>query len=143
MKLSDLWSIISCYVGNTSFAGADENYCTALFRIADNIVGFTTDEVLLENKLIMAIATRLKAESFLKQKIIENGEICADSTRNQTRDWFQKANNYLSNTERTVIDEVNLITPESIHLNAFMYEPLIDISDWTLKELYQRVKALY
>ena len=40
------------------------------------------------------------------------------------------------------MDDINLITPESIHLNAFMFEPLIDISDWALKELYQKVIAL-
>ena len=28
------------------------------------------------------------------------------------------------------------------YTSAFMYEPLIDISDWTLKELFQRASSL-
>ena len=44
--------------------------------------------------------------------------------------------------EIAVIENVNLITPESIHINSFMFEPLIDISDWTLKKLYGSVKNL-
>ena len=43
--------------------------------------------------------------------------------------------------QKTVIDEVNLITPENIHLNSFMYEPIIDISDWSLKQLFNDVKT--
>lgn len=37
---------------------------------------------------------------------------------------------------------VNIITPENIHLNAFMFEPLIDMSDWSLKKLYCDLKLL-
>ena len=142
MKLSDLWSIVSCYLDNRAFSGSDESYFSALQRIANSIVALTTDEVSLENKLIMSIATRLTAERFLKCRLLENGQVCVDSQSNQTRDWFNQAKEYLTPSESGLIDEVNLITPESIHLNAFMYEPLIDISDWALRELYQKVYDL-
>lgn len=142
IKLSDLWSIVSCYLDNQAFSGSDESYFSALQRIANSIVALSTDEVSLENKLIMSIATRLTAERFLKRRLLENGQVCVDSQSNQTRDWFNQAKVYLTPSERGLIDEVNLITPESIHLNAFMYEPLIDISDWALKELYQKVYDL-
>jgi hypothetical protein len=32
--------------------------------------------------------------------------------------------------------------PENIHLNSFMYEPIVDMSDAHLRDLYRRVKAL-
>ena len=41
-----------------------------------------------------------------------------------------------------LVEQVNLMTPENIHLNAFMYEPLIDMSVWHLVELYTDVKML-
>ena len=46
--------------------------------------------------------------------------------------------------EKTVrtLDEVALITPENIHLNSFMYEPIIDMSDKHLRRLYSRVEVL-
>ncbi len=33
------------------------------------------------------------------------------------------------------------MTPENIHLNAFMYEPIVDMSDHHLKKLYAEVEA--
>jgi hypothetical protein len=41
-----------------------------------------------------------------------------------------------------VLDRVVLMTPENIHLNSFMFEPLIDMSDAHLRELYAHVCAL-
>jgi hypothetical protein len=137
--LSDLWSIISCYLDNNFFAGTDDEYYSTIQRIASNTVAVDTDEVSLENKLLVSIATRLATEKFLKRKLTENGQPCADSQSNQTREWFDLARPYLSPEEQGIIEEVNLITPENIHLNSFMFEPLIDISDWTLKELYLKV----
>jgi len=49
---------------------------------------------------------------------------------------------YMTTEEIAIIENVNLITPESIHINSFMFEPLIDISDWTLIDLYTSVKNL-
>lgn len=34
------------------------------------------------------------------------------------------------------------MTPENIHLNSFMYEPLLDMDIQELLNLYSRVKAL-
>jgi hypothetical protein len=38
--------------------------------------------------------------------------------------------------------KVVLMTPENIHLNAFMYEPILDMSDEHLRKLYREVCAL-
>lgn len=35
-----------------------------------------------------------------------------------------------------ILEQVNLMTPENIHLNSFMYEPILDMSDEYLKSLY-------
>ena len=142
LKLSDLWGIIKQFLNNVPWSGTDENYYEVVERLANECVTSDSNEVLLENKLVVAIAIRLKAEIFLKEKIKDAGEDCVDSESNQTRDWFNRAKNHLTQDQIDVIDEVNLITPENIHLNAFMYEPLIDVSDWTLKDLYKKVSAL-
>ena len=34
------------------------------------------------------------------------------------------------------MDRVNLMTPENIHLNSFMYEPILDMSGEHLCRLY-------
>ena len=142
INLSDLWNIIKPFLDNISWNGIDENYYDAVQRIAADCAQLTTEEVLLDNKLVISIGIRLKTENFLKQKLMQVGADYSDSSKNQTRDWFERAKPYLTSQQKEVIDEVNLITPENIHLNAFMFEPLIDISDWTLKELYNKVNNL-
>lgn len=41
------------------------------------------------------------------------------------------------------LEEVNLTTPENIHLNSFIFEPLIDIDIWALIDLYKKCKNFY
>jgi hypothetical protein len=41
-----------------------------------------------------------------------------------------------------LLQQVNLMTPENIHLNSFMYEPILDMSNGHLKQLYTEVKAI-
>lgn len=142
VTLSDLWSIINQFLSGNAYNGTNEKFIDALIRIANSCVTNTADEVLLENKLVIAIAIRLKAEIFLRDIIVTQTGTCVDATSNQTREWYNNAKTFLTDEQKRVIDDVFLITPENIHLNSFMYEPLIDISDWTLKELFQRVDSL-
>jgi hypothetical protein len=122
--------------------GSNENYLDALQRIALDIVTNSSDEVLLENKVLIAIAIRLSAEQYLKGVLSAYGLSCPDSSRNQTRDWYNLAEPYITSESKSIIDDVNLITPESIHINSFMFEPLIDVSAWSLKDLYNSVLSL-
>lgn len=142
VKISDLWNLINPFLNNTTFSGIDEDYYSSIKRVANACVADNTNEVLLDNKLVIAIAIRLLAENFMKTTLTSNGQVCSDAGSNQTREWFNQVKPFLTSTQMSVIEEVNLITPESIHLNSFMFEPLIDISGWRLKDLYNRVTRL-
>ena len=120
---------------------SEEKYIDALIRIADLCVADNNSEVILENKLVISIAIRQRTEKFLKDLAASNGLTLTDSDSNQTRDWGNSVSQLLTGEQKSVLDEVNLITPENIHLNSFMYEPIIDISDWSLKQLYNDVKS--
>ena len=141
-KISDLWNIVNPFLDGVVFSGVDENYYSAIIRIANSCVADNTNEVLLDNKLVIAIAIRLLTEQFMQRVITTNGQNCVDANSNQTREWYKQAAPFLTSDQKAIIEEVNLITPESIHLNSFMFEPLIDISDWTLKELFAKVSEL-
>lgn len=143
-KLSDLWNCVKPFLGDEDWSGDDELYIDCLKRIANHCAKCDDDDIQLDSKLILSIAVRLSAEVFLEKKAIDNGLECRESDYNQTRDWsnFAKNNKLLEDKEINLIDEVNLITPENIHLNAFMYEPLIDVSAWKLKELYKDISKL-
>jgi hypothetical protein len=97
----------------------------------------------LENKIILSIAIRLRIEQYMIGKIAESNFVGQIST-NQTWNLFKKFKEKFSAETAViaVIDRVLLMTPENIHLNSFMYEPLIDMSDDHLRKLYSDVTAL-
>lgn len=101
-----------------------------------------TNEIDIENKLVLSICIRLLAEEYIISKIGNNITVGIDS--NQTSvliEKFCKKNKDDKDTIR-ILSRVNLITPEYIHVNSFMYEPLIDTSVHSLIKLYQDVLSL-
>jgi CheY-like chemotaxis protein len=114
-----------------------------IFEEADNCLS-AIQGINLEHKIVMSIAIRLKAEQFMKLKITDKTLITGlDGEPNQTWALFKKYqeefNNEKSNLE--VLKKVNLITPENIHVNSFMYEPILDMGDNELRDLYRAVKT--
>lgn len=95
------------------------------------------------NKVVLAIATRLVAEQFMVNKINDAGFLTSISS-NQTTQLIRRFRK-LYPGERTTLDvlqRVVLMTPENLHLNSFMYEPILDMSDNHLRTLYADVKSL-
>ena len=97
------------------------------------------------NTTQLSIAIRLKAEAFLKRELKAAGKTdeVLKTKMNQTSEWIDLYKTL--NPDRKffrVMEKVNMMTPEYIHLNSFMYEPLIDMSIWHLRDLYKEVKAL-
>ena len=97
----------------------------------------------LENKIVLSVATRLKAEKFMITEINDDAFL-KTITKSQTAKIADRyiADNPKKTDEISVIKKVNLITPQNIHINSFMYEPILDMSDVELKELYKRVSSL-
>ena len=64
-------------------------------------------------------------------------------TKNQTKELIDKyKSEFPSDSNIKTLEEVNLMTPENIHVNSFMYEPLIDMSVQHLIRLFNDVKNL-
>lgn len=103
----------------------------------------STDSLGLENKIVLSVAIRLTAEKFMIKEINDATFVQA-LEGNQTRGLANKyiEDNSTKEKEVSVIKKVCLITPQNIHINSFMYEPILDMSDIELKELYVAVKAL-
>lgn len=116
-----------------------EKVVDIIFNEAENCL--VADEgINLENKLILSIAIRLYAEKYMWSKV-SNQEIINGSTGKLFSRFKKEFEGALDN-EIKLLDEVNLITPENIHLNSFMFEPILDLSDVHLKELYNKLKVL-
>ncbi len=95
-----------------------------------------------ENKIVLSIAIRIAAEKFMIGKI-KDEKFVAGITANQTSELFNKfKRQFGENGASKTLARVLLMTPESIHLNSFMYEPILDMSDGHLRTLLTQVREL-
>lgn len=102
----------------------------------------------IENKLILSMAIRLIGEEYMQNKIISglfNGQDILNnifSKKNQSA-WLIKAyKKHINDDAMKTLEIVAMITPENIHLNSFMFEPILDMSLKHLYNLYNDVKGL-
>ncbi|HVZ81606.1 MAG TPA: phage infection protein [bacterium] len=106
------------------------------------------DGVNFENKIVLSIAIRLMAEDYMKIKINDQEFLSRiKNSKGQTFKLFKEFKNRFEGYPAAlpaidVLDRVMLMTPEIIHLNSFMYEPILDMSDKSLKRLYVDVRGL-
>lgn len=124
----------------------DDCFFDLVMKTADKIDSDPNiNSIKLENKIVLSIAIRLLAEQYMHDAMIKAGKKEADFAveSKQTGEWTAKFRDFCSgDTNITTIEEVNVMTPEVIHLNSFMYEPLIDMSLHHLKKLYGKCKNL-
>jgi hypothetical protein len=96
-----------------------------------------------ENKIVLAIAIRLASEKFMVARI-NDAAFVNSITSDQTAVLVEKFKELFGTETSTiaVLENVALMTPENIHLNSFMYEPIVDMSDEHLRKLYSGILAL-
>lgn len=127
---------------NTNSNISDSKYMDLLFNVADNIRKGTT-EIELHNKLILSIAIRMLFEKKLFNKF-NDWNILDGFTSNQTYELIDYCinNNLLTYEDVIISEKVRIMISENIHVNAFMYEPIIDMSDDELINLYEMIKKM-
>lgn len=141
--LSDLERIFANHFNGINFNSPiqrNKKVVEIILEEAENCL-LADEGINLENKLVLSISIRLKAEQYMWSKVTDKSAI----NGSQTGKLFGRFKNEFTGTldnEIKIMDEVNLITPENIHLNSFMFEPILDLSDIHLKDLYNRIKAL-
>ena len=114
-----------------------------IYRVASTIVESSDETAALEDKVTLSIAIRLKAEEFMIAKINDDA-FWRDITSNQTIKLIRRFKEDFPTEKKNIqlLDQVNLMTPENIHLNSFMYEPILDMSAQHLKKLFAKVNSL-
>ncbi|XJZ27289.1 hypothetical protein ACF5W4_18585 [Bacillota bacterium Lsc_1132] len=122
----------------------DKKVYDLILEVADKISDKETECVLsLENKIVLSIATRLIAEEFMIE-LIADSDFLAKLKGNQTGKLFGEYKKRFPKELESIgiLEKVNIMTPENIHLNSFMFEPILDMSDLHLKKLYNEVQQL-
>ena len=114
-----------------------------IYQVASSIAAGPSETSVLENKITLSIAIRLKAEDFMITQI-NDAPFLHGITDNQTIRLIKRFKKDFPDKRENIqlLDQVNLMTPENIHLNSFMYEPILDLSVQHLKKLFNRVNEL-
>lgn len=114
------------------------SYLESLFELC-NMALKKADNYDISWKTILALGCRIKIE----EKIIgSNFDIIKEIEENQTRILLENNMGKLYDEVIECVEKVLLATPEFIHINSFMYEPLIDIDIIYLKDLYNQISDL-
>ena len=142
LTLDDIKNIFENNIQNLDFPtdNLDKKVFDLVFETADDCLA-ADEGINLENKIVLSIAIRLKSEQFMKSKITDEdflNNIGANQTWKLLKKYEEEFNNEKESIE--ILKRVNLITPENIHINSFMYEPILDMGDGELRELYTTVK---
>lgn len=142
--INDVWKTNKSISTNRK----DKTVYNLIIDVADKISSSPeVDEIALENKIALSMAIRLIAEEFMIQQITDDcgtDEQIKEIDSNQTGKLLSLYKQCAGTNKAMlpILEEVSLMTAENIHLNSFMYEPLIDVSILQLKKLYRVLAPL-
>lgn len=139
LTVNDIKGVFENNIQSLNFPNVDltKGVLDLVFEAADSCLD-ADEGINLENKIVLSIAIRLVAEKFMVEQITDGSEIGANQTWELLKRYEEEYNNESENIE--ILKRVNLITPANIHINSFMYEPILDMGDGELRELYAAVK---
>lgn len=146
IRLSDLKEVyqeLLCQEMTESCIEGDDKVIELIFDECEAILDQGLDDVDLREKIVLSIGIRLKTELFLIQKINDKNYV-SKLSKNQTTKLIKKFTNEHNpgSAEVDTLQRVILMTPENIHMNSFMFEPILDMSPHHLHKLYQDVCEL-
>ncbi len=132
-------------INNTRLNFADNDlYLQKLQKECDDIVSTRISETDIEDKITLGLYLRLFLERFLyhKYKDATTLEPPVVNPLSRTKELIDlvKTNVALSQDEEEMIEGINVICPSYVHINSFMYEPLIDVGSEKLSEAYRIIK---
>lgn len=148
ITLRNLFAIYEKVLNGHKFeaeANGDSKVIELINSTAQEIVAADEVSFDLEKKILLSVAIRLNAESKMIEVIDDEAAVKAIK-KNQTAELISllKSRFGADDSKRDFIalmDRVNLMTPENIHLNSFMYEPILDMSSEHLARLYDDVTS--
>jgi hypothetical protein len=142
-SLESLFKQIITFKSQFSLPNGDRKVFTLLFDRATLACALSEEKIDLETKIVLAMAIRLKAEIFMIANV-NDPTFVSEIKKNQTYALLRKVEQIGSISPATLkcLKQVTLMTPENIHINSFMYEPILDMSNHHLKKLYEKVSEL-
>lgn len=141
--LEAIFKIILKDIQNVALPEPAKSVAELTFETAEIILAEPSETAELESKIVLSIAIRLAAERLMVHRIADP-EFVKSITSNQTIHLISKFKSLFPSEKPLLqlLEQVNLMTPENIHLNSFMYEPILDMSAGHLKQLFIDLTAI-
>lgn len=120
------------------------NIHEAIIMRAKEVAAATSDCFSLKDNLVLAIGTRLCIERYIISKISEEDYRNAVSKeRDLTRKLLILYSNNCSDPNKQIylkmFNKAAAIVDGTIHINSFMYEPLVDVGTWEMKKMFNEI----
>jgi hypothetical protein len=117
-----------------------------LFTTATDICHQTThDGLILEDKVLLSIAIRMQAEIFITNKIRtlkSDASYWCPSNKQFGNLMKEFATLAPTDSAMRTLEKISITVSSNIHLNSFMYEPILDLTIDHLIALYEEVCSL-
>lgn len=147
-QIQDIFNKYWCKTKSATFSlGREDELIYNILMQESSKIG-DVEKLEIENKLILSMAIRLLAEEYMSNKIVSDlstgKDILDDISKKKNQSaWLIKAyKNYINDEAMNTLEVVAMITPENIHLNSFMFEPILDMSLKYLLKIYREIKNL-
>lgn len=141
--VNDLYGLYKDNLNITLKNSDGSNLWNKIFEVSENCLLEDPNSIDLESKIVLSISIRLMAEEIILKTYgtyIDTNLITKDQAIELIKLYKKK---FGDDDNMKIFTRVSLMTPENIHLNSFMYEPLIDISRNHLLDLYKDLKSVY
>jgi len=129
MNLTNLSHIYTNYGVKYTIASSTQLYWDLLVQQVKNLTN-PVNESDIKQKIILGLFIRLGSDYFLLNKYkINNGGAAPIITpgSNWTKQLKKMSIIYLTSEEKKLLDRSLTVAPSFVHVNSFMYEPLIDV----------------
>lgn len=121
---------------------SDASVLSEIGNMCDAITNASLDEVSLLDKVILSMGIRLATEQFIIDQI-QDPDFVGGLSGNQTSKLIRRfRRDHDSPLASKLMEQVLLMTPENIHMNSFMFEPILDMSPMHLHDLYTGIRAI-
>lgn len=142
-QLEALFKQVITFKSQFTLPDGERRVFDLLFARAQVACALAEEQIELETKIVLAMAIRLRAETHMIAKI-NDPQFVSNIKSNQTFRLLQKLEAIGGVDALTLkcLKQVTLMTPENIHINSFMYEPILDMSNHHLKKLFEKVNSL-
>lgn len=145
LTVTDLYGMYQSVLATGSFSDfstLDGTVFDCVMQACEAICKSEDDDLSLEQKIALSVGIRLVAEEVLIQKI-NDPDYVQQIGKNQTGKLIRKYERSEACDAGILraVKRVALMTPENIHLNSFMFEPILDMSGHHLKSLFSDVMA--